>query len=86
MDSGLYICGNSTSDSAAREAWVEERVEYHRTHWRKFKEMYVEYFAGVAAASTNEGSTLDDSGTGWILDYNLRHHCAQITHVLWHFG
>ena len=86
MDSGLYICGNSTSDSAAREAWVEERVEYHRTHWRKFKEIYAEYFAAAAAATSNEGSTLDDTDTGLILDCNMRHYYAQSPHAFWHCG
>ena len=71
MDSGLYVCGNSTMDAPAREAWVEERVDYHRTHWRKFEEMYVEYFAGVAAATSNEGRTLDASVTGLIVDCNM---------------
>ena len=86
LDSGLYICGNSTSDPEAREAWVEERVEYYRTHWRKFKEMYAEYFAAVAAATSNEGSTLDDTGTGLIVDCNMPHICAQSTHAFWLFG
>ena len=50
---------------------MEEHVDYHRTHWRKFKEMYVEYFAGVAAATSNEGRTLDASVTGLIVDCNM---------------
>jgi hypothetical protein len=65
---------------------VELHVEYHRTHWRKFEEVYAEYFASLAASTSNEGRTLDASVTGLIVDCNMRHNCAQITHVLWHFG
>lgn len=86
MDSGLYVCGNSTIDPIRREAWVEDRVEYHRTHWRNFKEKYVEYFEALAASTSNEGSTLDATGTGLIPDCYMRDHYAQRTHALWHYG
>jgi hypothetical protein len=72
MDSGLYVCGKSTLDSTARDTWVVERVEYHRRHWRKFKEMYAQYFEDLASARSNQGRQLDED-TG--LNIDCVHHC-----------
>ena len=59
MDNGLYVSGKSTVDPTSRETWVEENVEYHRRHWRKFKEMYTKYFEDLTSARSNQGRQLD---------------------------